>query len=69
MPWVIEALESPPKTPDYFVGFSAGRCFMNWTDELEFALKFETKLEADTYAANNRFYCGFRIKHRAIMAA
>lgn len=69
MPWVIEASESPVRSPDYFVGFSAGRCFLNWSDEFAFAKKFDTKQQAEKWAADNRLLCGFRIKTRAILAA
>ena len=64
MAWVIEAQESYYNKPDYFVGFSAGRCFLSWSDELQFALKFDTKEQAAKFAADNRLHCGFRLAQR-----
>lgn len=64
MSWVIEASESPLKNPAYFTGFSSGRCYLHWSDEFGFAKKFESKIEAEEFAAKNRINCGFRIKSK-----
>jgi len=69
MVWTIEASESSIRNPDYFVDFSAGRCFLYWSDEIEFAKKFNTKEEAEKFAAENRVLCGIRIASRKAIAA
>lgn len=64
--WVIEALESSPSKPDYFHDISRGYCFFTWSDEIEFAKKFNTQEEAQIWATNHRLHCGIRICEHAI---
>ena len=66
--WVIEALESSVSKPDYFHDISKGYCFFLWTDEIEFAKKFNSIQEAQEWATDHRLHCGIRICEHAFQS-
>lgn len=62
--WVIEALETPVRSPHFLLGVSKGRCFILWDDDIQHAKKFSSELQAYKWARDNRLLCGFRIVMR-----